>query len=136
MPKLDLSDLRQRDVEAFYRASRDIRTGLSNVTPEAYSEQIVKFVANLHKAAGDMEAESLQATVREFSNGLLLMSQRRDTFTSTEVVGVTVRAMARLGWLGEDVSEDDVGDMRPGDVTAFSDQFNALLEAAYEIPKN
>ena len=48
----------------------------------------------------------------------------------------TCRFMAINSPLGEDVTEDDVGDMKPADVTALSDQFNSLLEDAYDISKN
>ena len=81
---VELPDMKQRDVEAFFRTVRELQGGDINVS-------------------------------------------------SPELVGVTVRAAARVGLL-PGVNEGDVDDMRPAAVMALSKAFNEHLADALRIP--
>ncbi len=134
-PTLNVADLRQRDVEAFYRERRAITVGLTDVTPDEFGERVVGFVASLNEAVKDMPADRLRVVVREFSDGLLMMKRRGTVLSGPEENGVTVRTMARLGWL-EGCSEEDVDGLKPAYVTELCSEFDAVIDEAYTVPKN
>lgn len=81
---VELPELRQRDVEAFFRAVRELQGGDLNVS-------------------------------------------------SPELVGVTVRAAARVGLL-PGVNEGAIDDMRPAAVMALSQAVNDHLAEALRVP--
>lgn len=56
----------------------------------------------------------------------------RKNLVGAQLNGIAVRAAARLGWL--DVTEEEVGDLKPYNVTDIATKINDALADAYALP--
>jgi len=133
MAEITIKDLRQRHIEAFLKARRDIAAGRAGLTPEGYSDALVGFAGQLIKQ--QVEGEQFTATLGKFVEGLLAMQERQRALTAIEEAGVRVRAAARCGWF-DGLDEDDVGDMHGWEVDQLSDAVAERFNEAMTVPKN
>ena len=131
--RFELPDLRQRDVEEYFRRYREIKAGLTGIAPAQFRDEMVEFVKSLHKVVKGMETAQFTAAITEFSAGLRITRERAGKLTGPERNGLDVRTAIGCGWLGE-MTGDDVDDLRPAAVTWLAAEINDLISEAYEIP--
>lgn len=130
--KIDLLEIRQRDVEAFFQQRRQIKAGLTGIAPGQFHVEMIAFIKSLHQVKG-LKIPEFTAAIAEFSAGLRIARERAGTLTGPETNGLDVRAAAGCGWLDE-VTLEGVGDLRPGEVTRIASEIGDLLTEAYKIP--
>lgn len=133
MPEITIKDLRQRHIEAFLRARREIRNGWNDIGADELATTLVGFATELGKAK--LEADKYRAVIQEFVQGLAKREERRGEISAAEEDGIRVRAAARCEWF-DDLDEDDVPDLKAWEVDQLSDQIAGEVNAAYEVPKN
>lgn len=133
MTEFAIKDLKQRHIEAFHQAQRDVKAGRASLDADSYGEQLAAFVAELSKAG--VKPEQFQAALAEFGRGVMALDARQNELTGRESEGVRVRAACRCGWF-EELSEDDVGDLEPWRVSQLDDEIVERYKAAYDVPKN
>lgn len=129
-------DLRQRDVEAYFRAEREIRAGLHKVGGDEHASALISFTTELLKAKPKMEREKFSAAVSLFQRGLLIQDERMGVLGEVETCGVYVRAAVRCEWLSQEeakIEENDVGDMHPGVVLFLSGEIQKEIAMSYEV---
>ncbi len=134
MTEITIKDLKQRHIEAFLKARREIKEGYADFNAETFAAALSNLAVELEKKA--IDKDKFNVTLAQYTQGLLAMDERRGELSAAEMDGVSVRAAARCGWFGDDLKEEDVPELTPYEVdrlsTAVADTFNA----AYEVPKN
>lgn len=133
MAELAIEKLKQRHIEGFLEAVRDLRRSKISVTPEQLSASMTDFAVALMKAK--VEGGEFAHALAEYRRGLLEIEKRASDLTVPEEDGVRVRAAARCEWFS-DFDEDDVDDMEPWRVDELSSQITEAFNAAMEMPKN
>lgn len=133
MADITIKDLKQRHIEDFLRARRDIQIGQSDLGPKDYSDALVGFAAALVKKK--VEGDAFREALGKFVEGLLAMQERRAGLTAIEESGVRVRAAARCGWF-EELTEDGVGDLAGWEVDQLSDAVAERFNEAMTVPKS
>jgi len=131
--RIGLPDLRQRDVEAFFHRRREIKAGLTGISPAQFREEMIAFIKSLHGEIKGLKSPEFTAAIAEFSAGLRIARERAGALTGPERNGLDVRTAATCGWLGE-MTGDGVGDLHPGEVTRLATEVGDLLAEAYKIP--
>lgn len=133
MAEITITDLRQRHIEDWLAARRDVRAGKANLTPQGFSTALVGFATTLAKK--QIEGEEFRAALDSFVRGLLAMQEQREALSAYEENGVRVRAAARCGWFDE-LDEGAVGDLQPWEVDQLSDAVTDAFNEAVTVPKN
>jgi hypothetical protein len=132
--RFELPDFRQRDVEDFFAAVRQIQNGIQGTTPEILEGAAVGFLAALQKNKVKLaDADHMAVALREYLGALREMQDRAGAISSPEFVGGIVRAAARCGWL-EGIAEDGVPDLPPNAVTWLSEAIQREVAQSYEVP--
>lgn len=132
---ITITDLRQRHIEEFLRARRDIRAGIADLTPGEYADVLVGFAQSLAKKK--ITGEEYAATLTQYVNGLVAMQEQHSgEITVTEEDGIRVRAAARCGWFGDGLDEDGVDDLYGWQVDELSDKVTEAFNEALTVPKN
>lgn len=131
---ITITDLRQRHIEDWLKARRDIRAGIADLTSGEYADTMVGFAQSLvkKKITGDEYA----VTLEKFVNGLLALREARGEITVTEEDGIRVRAAARCGWFGDELDEDGVSDLYAWQVDELADKVTETFNEALAVPKN
>jgi len=133
MAEITIKDLKQRHIEDFLRARRDIQVGRAELNQQSYSDALVGFAAALIKKK--VEGDEFRDALAKFVEGLLAMGEREQALTIIEEAGVRVRAAARCEWF-DDLDEDDVGDLPAWEVDQLSDTVADAFNEAMTVPKN
>jgi len=134
MAEITIKDLKQRHIEEFLAARRAIRNDRMRLTPKDFGEVLATFAVTLAKK--ELKPEQYATALDRYVQGLGLLAQQREELSGPEEDGLRVRAAARCGWFGNDMTEDGVGDLAAWEVDALSNAVTETFNAAYEIPKN
>ena len=126
-------ELLQRDVEAFFKARADLLAGAKDISPEALTEALIRFVAALRASGEKVVDERFQALLSEYAKTLRQQQTAAGELGSTRYNGLLVRAACRSGLL-VDLEEGAVGDLKPWQVTEFAKTINGAIGDAYRIP--
>lgn len=134
MPTIIIEDLRQRHIEDFLRARRDVRNGWTALDTDRLMAAILSFAKQLGKA--DLEADKYSTALREAVQALGRRAERQDQVTAIEEDGIRLRAAIRCGWFGDELTEDDVGDLHGWEVDQLSTAVAERFNEAMTVPKN
>lgn len=135
---LDIPEIRQRDMEALIQAERDIRRGREanwQAAIDGAAEEVRDAVIAAQRGKFRPNSVEMATLVSHAAESIVRRIQRGppDTLADQESNGVWVRAMARLGWLGE-TDEEDVGEMTPATVRWIAHELLIVLTEAVTIP--
>ena len=131
--KYELPDaLYQRDVEAFFAAQREVKAGISRISPEEFSKAAGDFITAMKSSGAKPGSDEFMPIFREFTQGLYTSQAPRSELSGPERNGVIVRSAIRCGWIKGD--DDAIGDMHPAAVTWLAGEVNDLISAAFEVP--
>lgn len=125
-------DLRQRDVEAFFMAQREIRDGRLSMPVKSLADAVAGFLRQLADMDIRPGTPDFSTVFGEFSSTLRATHQPRRAITKAEETGVTTRAAARCG-IVEGLAEADVADMRPAVVLWLANEVDQAIGRAYAI---
>lgn len=125
-------DLRQRDVEAFFMAQREIRDGRLSLPIKALAEAVAGFLKQLADMNIRPGTPDFATVFGEFSSTLRATHQPRRALTKAEDTGITIRAAARCG-LVAGLAEDAVAEMRPAVVLWLAGEVDQAIGRAYSI---
>jgi hypothetical protein len=132
MPTLK-EELLQRDVEAFFEARADLMAGVSDLTDEALSQALLRFVQALRASGETISDERFKALLAEYAATLRIQHKAARDLDATRYNGLIVRSACRSG-LVTDLTEGAVGEMRAGAVRDLASQIDKALTAAFEVP--
>jgi hypothetical protein len=126
------SDLRQRHIEAFFMAQREIRDGRLSMPVKSLADAVAGFLKQLAGMDIRPGTPDFALVFGEFASTLRATHQPRRALTKAEDTGVIVRAAARSG-LVEALAEDAVGDMAPAVVVWLANEVDQAIGRAYAI---
>jgi len=126
------SDLRQRDIEAFFKARREIEAGCLEVPATQLAAQLVELLQSVRSAGLKPGTPEFLQVFQEFARELR-MRQAPAQLSGPEATGVSVRAAIRAGWLSG-LDEGVVGELKPAIVRDLAQKVDDSLRAAYNLP--
>ena len=128
-----LEDIRQRHIDAYWTAERDIIDGRQSLDPPGLAGALVAFAVAVQSGKVKPDEKQYNALLGEFASTLRWRTQRNSRLKDAEYVGVAVRAGIRAGII-TGVREDDVDEMLPRDVTALCQQLTEAVKAVSVVP--
>ena len=129
----DGDELRQRDIEAFFRARRDIQAGINRQDARELSSVIVDFIRDVQDAGVKPGSTAFSTVFREFSGKVQALRSIAGDLTGPENNGLDVRAAIRAEWL-TDITQEEVDDLHPAAVVWLATEINNTLGKAFEVP--
>ena len=133
MAEITIKNLKQRHIEAFLAARRDIKNKRAGLDPESFAASLASFAVQL--SSKKLTTEQYDTALAQFVNGMNGVYERRQEITQAEQDGVNVRAAARCGWFDE-LDADDVGDLEAWRVDQLSTEIVDLFNEAVTVPEN
>lgn len=133
MPDITIKDLKQRHIEEFLKARRDILNQSAGLDADGFATSLAGFAVQLAKKG--LESEQYDTALAEFVRGLGAVQERAQDVTNAEEDGLRVRAAARCGWF-DDLEEEGVGDLEPWRVDQLSDEIATRFNDAMTVPEN
>ncbi len=134
MPDITIKGLKQRHIEEFLEARREIKLGIADTDARAFATALMGFAMELAKQG--LKPEQYNATITEYAQGVTRIESRRGELTAAEEDGIRVRAAVRVGWFGDELVEDDIAEMEPWRVDQLADAVAEKFNEAFEVPEN
>ena len=129
----DGDELRQRDVEAFFHARRNIQAGIDQQDMRELSGVMVGFIRDVQGAGVKLGSPDFTTVFREFSGKIQALRSTSGNLAGPEKNGLDVRTAIRCEWL-TGITESEVDDLHPAAVTWLASEINEAFSTAYEIP--
>jgi len=126
------SDLRQRDIEAFFKARREIEASCLEVPASQLAGQLAELLQTVRSAGLKPGSSEFLQVFQEFARELR-MRQAPAQLSGPEITGVSVRAAIRVGWLSG-LDEGAIGELKPAIVRDLAQKVDDALGKAYELP--